>query len=100
MPTTKLLENEIESRLGGLPLWSVDPEGKLLRRLQFASFVEAFGFLTQVAIVSEAANHHAEIFNVYNRVELKLATHDAGGLTVLDFELAARIDSIAAGMGF
>jgi 4a-hydroxytetrahydrobiopterin dehydratase len=99
MPTKILPENEIASRLASHPHWSLGADLKLLRRLQFAGFVEAFGFLSQVAIVAEAANHHPEIFNVYNRVELKLSTHDAGGLTTKDFDLAARIDSLAAGMG-
>lgn len=63
-------------------------DGKLRCELQFDSFVAAFGFLSSLALIAERMNHHPEIYNVYNRVELTLWTHDAPGLTVLDFELA------------
>jgi 4a-hydroxytetrahydrobiopterin dehydratase len=91
MPRPKALpEEEIVSRLSQPQLanWSLEG-GKLHRKFEFANFVEAFGFMTQVAIVAEKMDHHPEWSNVYNRVEVDLTTHDAGGLTELDFELAS-----------
>lgn len=82
-----LPEEEIASRLSQLENWTLE-DGKLHRNFKFANFVEAFGFMTQVAIVAEKMDHHPEWSNVYNRVEVDLTTHDAGGLTELDFELA------------
>lgn len=99
LPLEKLTDPEIESRLASLPHWTLRPNGKIARHLQFANFIEAFGFLTQLAIVAETLNHHPEIYNVYNKVGLELLTHDAGGVTVLDFDLAARINQIASRMG-
>ena len=58
----------------------------------FGSFVEAWGFMSQVALLAEAMDHHPEWFNVYNRVEIYLTTHDAGGISARDFELAMKID--------
>ena len=60
----------------------------------FADFVEAFGFMTRVALLAETANHHPEWSNVYNRVEIDLTTHDAGGITERDFKLAQRINQL------
>jgi 4a-hydroxytetrahydrobiopterin dehydratase len=82
-----LPEVEIASRTTELEGWSIQ-NGKLHRKFEFANFVEAFGFMTQAAIVAEKMDHHPEWSNVYNRVEVDLTTHDAGGLTELDFELA------------
>jgi len=70
--------------------------GKLHRQLVFADFVEAFGFMTQVALIAEAMGHHPEWSNVWNRVSIDLTTHDAGGLTALDVTLAQAIDRCAA----
>ena len=67
-----------------------------MKTFEFADFVAAFGFMTRVALVAERMNHHPEWFNVYRRVEVKLTTHDAGGITELDFELA-RVMEAAAG---
>jgi 4a-hydroxytetrahydrobiopterin dehydratase len=78
------------------PHWSV-LKGKLHRELRFASFNEAFGFLTRVALVAETMNHHPEWFNVYNRVVIDLTTHDNGGLSSLDRELALRIETLLQG---
>ena len=76
-----------------LPNWSV--QGKRLHRdLQFKSFVEAFGFMAQVALLAESKNHHPNWSNVYNRVSIDLTTHDLGGLSSLDVELAAAIDGL------
>ena len=76
-----------------LPQWSV-VEGKLHRELRFADFVEAFGFMSRVALVAEAMGHHPEWRNAWNRVVIDLTTHDTGGLSTLDVELARRIDQL------
>lgn len=96
MPITKLTSPEIETRLSALPKWSV-VDGKLHRELKFLDFVHAFGFMTQVAIVAERSDHHPEWSNVYNRVVIDLTTHDAGGLSTRDFELATAIDALHPG---
>ncbi len=75
------------------PNWSVDNE-KLRRDFQFRDFVEAFGFMSQVALLAEARNHHPNWSNVYNRVTIELTTHDLGGLSTLDTELAIAIDRL------
>lgn len=76
-----------------LPLWTLDGE-RLLRSFRFETFVEAFGFMTQVALVAERMDHHPEWSNVYNRVEIALTTHDAGGLSARDVKLATAIDAL------
>lgn len=91
-----LTAQEIETRLREVQGWRVH-EGKLRRELKFPSFVEAFGFLTSLAIVAERMNHHPEIYNVYNRVTLDLVTHDANGISKLDFELAAAANKLSSG---
>ena len=70
--------------------------GKLHRELAFADFAQAFAFMTDVAREAEALQHHPEWFNDYNRVVIDLTTHDAGGITTLDFELARRAEDLAA----
>lgn len=87
---------EIESRLDLLDGWSLE-DGKLHRVFAFESFVEAFGFMTRAALIAEKMDHHPEWSNVYSRVEVSLTTHDAGGVTELDFRLACAMDSIAGG---
>ena len=82
---------EISARVAALSGWSF-VDGKLHRTFSFADFVEAFGFMTRVALIAEKMDHHPEWSNVYNRVVVELTTHDAGGLTELDFELAAAMD--------
>jgi 4a-hydroxytetrahydrobiopterin dehydratase len=82
---SKLSELEIERELGRLTGWRVEG-AKLHRELKFADFVQAFGFMAQVALHAERMNHH-------------LTTHDAGGVTDLDFQLAAHIDTVAARFG-
>jgi 4a-hydroxytetrahydrobiopterin dehydratase len=83
----------IEERLEALPDWTLEQQ-KLYRKFVFEDFNSAFGFMTRVALVAEAMNHHPEWSNVWNRVEIHLTTHDAGGLSALDFQLAARIDGL------
>jgi len=90
----KLDESEIRRRLGDLPEWEL-VEGKLRRRFTFGDFVEAFRFMTALALVAEKLDHHPDWSNVYNRVTIELVTHDAGGLTELDFELAQAADRLA-----
>ena len=77
-----------------LPQWTVR-EGKLHRELRFADFSAAFGFMVRVALAAEALGHHPEWCNVWNRVTINLTTHDTGGLSNLDVELAQRIDGFA-----
>ncbi len=74
--------------------WAI-ADGKLHREFRFGNFVEAFAFMTASALVAERMNHHPEWFNVYNRVRVDLTTHDAGGLTTLDFELARAMSASA-----
>lgn len=92
----KLSDAEITSQLAALPGWSYE-NGKLHRDFRFANFVEAFRFMTACALEAEAMNHHPEWFNVWNRVAVDLATHDAGGVTAKDFGLAQKMNQWAAG---
>jgi 4a-hydroxytetrahydrobiopterin dehydratase len=91
----KLDDSAIRDALTRLPGWSY-ANGKLHRELRFRDFVEAFGFLSSVALVAERMNHHPEWTNVYARVSIDLVTHDAGGVTELDLELARRISELAS----
>jgi 4a-hydroxytetrahydrobiopterin dehydratase len=93
MNVEKLSAAEIEEKLTHLPDWGID-QHKLFRHFVFSNFVDAWGFMSQVALVAETQNHHPEWTNVYNRVEIYLTTHDAGGITEKDFALATRIDSL------
>ena len=87
-----------EARLRDLPEWRYDEEARAIRRsLRFADFSEAFAFMTRVALAAEKADHHPDWSNVWNRVEIALTTHDAGGVTDRDMALAATIDALAAG---
>jgi 4a-hydroxytetrahydrobiopterin dehydratase len=90
----KLSEDEIKGELSKLVGWRV-ANGKLNKTFEFASFVQAFGFMTQVAMEAEKLNHHPEWFNVYSKVTIDLVTHDVGGISNYDFRLAGVIDSIA-----
>jgi 4a-hydroxytetrahydrobiopterin dehydratase len=83
----KLEEGEIGERLSRVPGWEY-ADGKLHRSFRFANFTRAFGFMTSLALVAEAKNHHPDWSNVYDRVTIDLSTHDAGGVTELDFALA------------
>jgi len=84
---------EVASHLTALPGWQIEA-GELVRTFQFADFVAALRFVNQVGELAEAAGHHPDIDIRYNRVRLGLATHDAGGLTAKDFDLAACIDKL------
>lgn len=91
---TKLSESEIKARLKDFPDWSLQG-AKLHRELKFEDFVGAFSFMTAVAIQAEKMNHHPEWFNVYSTVKIDLSTHDVGGISERDFELAKVIDRAA-----
>lgn len=90
-----LSSQEIEAALRALPGWSL-AGGKLHREFKFADFSAAFGFMTRVALAAEAADHHPDWSNVWNRVVVDLFTHDAGGVTEKDVALARRISELAA----
>ena len=91
----QLSEAERAEALDGLPDWDYDEGRDAIRRtVAFTDFAEAFGFMTQVALIAEKADHHPEWTNVWNRVEILLTTHDAGGLSERDIELAQTIDGI------
>ncbi len=94
MAAKKLSDAEIQSKLKQVADWTVK-EGKLHKEFQFDTFVTAFGFMTQLALIAESMNHHPEWFNVYNRVTIDLMTHDAGGISELDFELASHADALS-----
>lgn len=94
MTHSPLSPNEINHALTTLEGWSLG-SGKLHRQFTFADFSEAFGFMTRLALVAEKMGHHPEWFNVYNRVTIDLTTHDAGGITTLDVELARQANELA-----
>ncbi len=90
----KLSDMQIQEQLAGLTGWTLE-NGKLHRKLKFDDFVDAFGFMSKVAIHAEKLNHHPEWFNVYNTVKIDLATHDVGGISDLDFQLAKIINDLS-----
>lgn len=90
----KMTDAEINAGLAKLPGWSL-AASKLHREYKFKDFVTAFGFMASVALVAEAMNHHPEWFNVWSTVKADLNTHDAGGITKLDFELAGKMEALA-----
>ncbi|MBM5802830.1 MAG: 4a-hydroxytetrahydrobiopterin dehydratase [Cyanobacteria bacterium K_DeepCast_35m_m2_155] len=93
MAAHRLSPEQIDALPQTLPQWSL-VNGKLHRELRFADFNEAFGFMSRVALIAEAMGHHPEWSNVWNKVVIDLTTHDAGGLSTLDVELAGRIDGL------
>ena len=98
MAITKLTGEEIEANLKNLPHWEVKDE-KLHRELKFKDFVQAWGFMTQAAMLAEQMDHHPEWQNVWNKVIIDLTTHSAKGISRLDFELAEKMNTIADSMG-
>ena len=93
---TKLTEAERGEALAALPGWTHDAErDAIAKSFRFADFGEAFAFMTRVALEAEKADHHPEWSNVWNRVDIALTTHSAGGLTAKDVELARKIEAIA-----
>ena len=89
----RLSQEEIDEELKNLPGWSVVND-KLRREIQFDSFNQAFGFMTMAAMEIEKMNHHPEWFNVYNKLVIELTTHDAGGITRNDINLARILNSL------
>jgi 4a-hydroxytetrahydrobiopterin dehydratase len=95
MQTPQLTEAEIAAALASLPGWSrLEGRSAIRKKFQFADFNEAWGFMSRVALLAEAQNHHPEWSNVWNRVEVTLSTHDAGGLSARDVKLAMAIEQV------
>lgn len=93
MTIPSLTQAEVTALLAEFPDWTLRADGKALERtLRFADFNQAFGFMTRVALYADKADHHPEWFNVYNRVDITLTTHDADGLSARD---AAMVRAIA-----
>jgi 4a-hydroxytetrahydrobiopterin dehydratase len=95
MPSPRLTESEVTSQQRLLDSWQVE-NGELVRTFTFADFRAALAFVNQVGELAETAGHHPDIDIRYNRVHLALVTHDAGGLTAKDFDLARKINAIQA----
>ena len=94
---TKLPIDELKTALKRLPDWKLaEKREAIIRKFQFVDFDAAFAFMTRVALKAAEMDHHPEWFNVYNKVEVTLATHDAGGVTQKDIELATAMDGYAA----
>jgi len=93
MKYKKLSGKELEELVRGMNGWELK-EGKLQKSFRFSDFIEAFGFMTRIALEAEKINHHPDWSNVYNTVTIKLSTHDAGGITDYDVKLANIIDKI------
>ena len=92
----KLTGSTRKSVLAKLDGWSeVEGRDAISKKFAFKDFNEAFGFMARVALIAEKLDHHPEWFNVYNRVEVTLATHDAGGVTERDLKLAEAMDRLA-----
>lgn len=95
--TQLLSDDAVNAALADLQNWTRDGEA-IERRLRFRDFSSALAFLVRVGIEAEKMNHHPEIANVYSRVTIRLTTHDAGGITEKDLDLAARVDTLARDM--
>ena len=94
---TKLTDEERDAALAALLDWTHDLDRDGIKRsFRFDDFTAAFGFMAKVALLAEKADHHPEWFNVYNRVDILLTTHDAGGLSQRDFDLARKIDALVS----
>ena len=95
MAIPRLTETERDDALKGLSGWTLSEDGLAIEiELEFADFNEAFGFMARVALYADKADHHPEWFNVYNKVCVRLTTHDAGGLSARDVAMAQFIDGI------
>jgi 4a-hydroxytetrahydrobiopterin dehydratase len=100
MKHEKLERAAIDEHLSGINGWLLnDGATAILKTFRFHNFVEAFGFMAEGALAAEKLNHHPAWFNVYSRVDVTLTTHDAEGLTELDFRLAKAMDKAAARRG-
>ncbi|MCB2066084.1 MAG: 4a-hydroxytetrahydrobiopterin dehydratase [Erythrobacter sp.] len=97
MAVEKLAQGEAEAGLNALEGWQFDRDGVAMRKLfTFADFSQAWGFMNRVALLAEQQDHHPEWFNVYNRVDITLTTHDAGGLSQRDLRMARAIEALLA----
>ncbi len=95
MSVPELTADEIAALLAAHPEWSLAREGKAIARtFRFKDFSEAWGFMSRVALLAEAQDHHPEWFNVYNRVDILLSTHECDGLSARDVKLARSIDAL------
>ncbi|QZP07972.1 4a-hydroxytetrahydrobiopterin dehydratase [Caenibius sp. WL] len=95
MPVTQLTDQERTDALAALPEWSLRADGLAIERtFLFKDFSQAFGFMTRAALLAEVQDHHPEWFNVYNRVQVTLTTHDAGGLSQRDVKMATAMDAL------
>jgi len=92
----RLTENEIDFNLTTLKGWSLN-DNRIVKDFAFKNFKEAFEVMIKIGGVAEELNHHPDWYNSYNKLNIKLTTHDAGGITMNDFELASRIEEIIAG---
>ena len=95
--TKRIEQQDIQSRLEELKEWNYNnstARDELQKSFKFKNFREAFAFMSHVALLAEKADHHPEWFNVYNKVDITLSTHDVGGVSEKDFDLAKQIDKI------
>lgn len=90
----QLPESEVRRRVQELPGWSLEGS-EIVKEFRFSDFSEAFGFMTRLALVAEKMDHHPDWSNVYSRVTIRLSTHDAGGVTEYDLEMATAADRLA-----
>ena len=90
---TRLNDQQVTEALAGLDGWQL-ADGKLHREFKFGDFIEAFGFMSRVALAAERMDHHPEWANVYRTVDIYLITHDVGGVTEKDFELLEKIEKL------
>lgn len=93
MPIARLSDADCAALLAQYPQWTLRDDGlAVIRSFKFADFNAAFGFMTRVALYADKADHHPEWFNVYNRVDMTLTTHDAGGLSARDAAMVQAIE--------
>jgi 4a-hydroxytetrahydrobiopterin dehydratase len=97
MNVQKMTSEQVEAGLKNLPDWELKND-KLHRELKFKNFGQAFGFMTQVALLAQQMDHHPEWSNVYSRVVIDLTTHEAGGISQRDVDLAQKIDQVLTGL--
>jgi 4a-hydroxytetrahydrobiopterin dehydratase len=95
MTTDKATAAEIDNFLNAHPEWTA-VDNSLRRVFSFKNFREAFGFMAEAALIAERKNHHPDWSNVYNRVTVELTTHDAGGISAKDFDLAQQMEKIVS----
>lgn len=93
----KLNDADVQTEMAALEGWALEADGlAIAKTFVFKNFIEAFGFMTQAALRAEKLNHHPEWANIYKTVNIRLTTHDCGGLSMLDFKLAKAMNEIAS----